>query len=66
VRIPCPGMLQLMRGVQNIDALQTRAGGVPTIDVEGYVDGELIGGIELQFETVERFVYLPMVLRNWQ
>jgi len=70
VWIPCPGSLQLMRDVQNMYALQTQAGGVPTVDVEGYVDGELIGGIELQFgaivpEPEERFIYLPVVVRNW-
>jgi hypothetical protein len=54
-----------MHDVRKTYALQTQGGGVPTIDVEGYVDGELIGGIELQFELEERFVYLPVVLRNW-
>jgi len=35
--------------------------------VEGYVTGELVGGIELQFEGEAEWhnkVYLPLVLRN--
>jgi len=38
---------------------------VPTIDVEGYVGGELVGGIEIQFEGQEgRTIYLPVVSKN--
>jgi len=39
------------------------ASGPATIDVEGYVDGELIGGIEVQLEAAapEWKVYLPIV-----
>jgi hypothetical protein len=45
--------------------MQQAAGGVPTIDVEGYVEGELVGGIEIQFEGEEgSTVYLPVVLKN--
>jgi len=33
-------------------------------DVEGYSGGELVGGIELQFEPEEqRLLYLPLVTR---
>ncbi len=39
------------------------ASGPATIDVEGYVDGELIGGIEVQLEAAppEWLIYLPIV-----
>jgi hypothetical protein len=49
VTIPCPLTLQDIFEYNKIAALQAEAGGNPIIDVEGYVDGELIGGIELQF-----------------
>ena len=70
VRIPCPLTLQAMHTSQEMHVLQQEAGGVPTIDVEGYIDGEQVGGVELQFSGKapgERFtIYLPVVLRNWQ
>jgi hypothetical protein len=35
------------------------------VDVEGYIDGELVGGIELQFAGQEApprtFIYLPVL-----
>jgi PKD repeat protein len=34
---------------EHIDRLQQEANSVPTINVEGYVDGQLLGGIQLQF-----------------
>jgi hypothetical protein len=39
------------------------ASGPATIDVEGYVDGELLGGVEVQFEAAppEWKVYLPLI-----
>jgi hypothetical protein len=65
VHIPCPGTTTALRAQQEVAAMQEAAGGVPTIDVEGYVGGELVGGIEIQFEGEEgRTVYLPVVLRN--
>jgi hypothetical protein len=65
LEIPCPSTLAAMAARQALYALQEEAGSVPTIDVEAYVDGELKGGIELQFPgPEERFVYLPVVLRN--
>jgi hypothetical protein len=69
VRIPCPGTLQLMRDLQEMYILQAQAGGVPTIDVEGYIDGELVGGIEIQLTAGDEeswfMVYLPVVMRDW-
>jgi hypothetical protein len=69
VLIPCALTLQAMYDVQEMYALQARAGGVPTIDVEGYIDGELVGGIEIQFAgdvpVSLPTVYLPVVMRDW-
>jgi hypothetical protein len=67
VEIPCPPTAQAMRTLAATRILQQEAGGVPTIDVEGYVDGELVGGIEIQFEgepMVSKMIYLPVVLRE--
>ena len=67
VKIPCPSTSQALRASQTMYALQEEAGSVPTIDVEGYVTGRLVGGIELQFEGEAEWpnkVYLPLVLRN--
>jgi hypothetical protein len=38
---------------------------VPTVDVEGYVAGDLVGGIEVQFSTDVEWpnaTYLPIVM----
>jgi hypothetical protein len=68
VLVPCPSLSAAMFEAQAIDAIQQASGSVPTIDVEGYVDGELKGGIEIQFEepaVEEHWIYLPLVLRDW-
>ena len=66
VQIPCPETASALRAQREVAAMQQAAGGVATIDVEGYVEGELVGGIEIQFEgKEEREVYLPVVLRAW-
>jgi hypothetical protein len=41
------------------------ASGPATIDVEGYVDGELLGGIEVQLEVAvpEWMIFLPVILK---
>jgi len=59
----------LVRGLRRSAAVEVvqAAGSVPTIDVEGYVDGDLRGGIEIQLappEIQQRKVYLPLVLRS--
>jgi hypothetical protein len=46
VKIPCPPSLQVA------DILQRVGGGVPTIDVEGYINGVLKGGIQIQFGEI--------------
>ena len=65
VKIPCTRALGASHTLGEIYALQAQAGSQPTIDVEGYIDGELVGGIEIQFAgEITRKVYLPIVLRN--
>jgi hypothetical protein len=66
VYIPCPSTMAALLARQELEALQQGAGGVPTVDVEGYISGELKGGIELQFATEESqpMLYLPLILRN--
>ncbi len=67
VVIPCSSQSLAAYGMQAIYAIQQASGSVPTIDVEGYVDGELVGGIELQFaepEVEQHWIYLPVVLRD--
>jgi hypothetical protein len=68
VVIPCPGTLQLARAAQEIYAVQQQAGSVPTVDVEGYIEGDLVGGIELRFTELEveeppPTIYLPLLLK---
>ncbi|HOU11595.1 MAG TPA: NEW3 domain-containing protein [Anaerolineae bacterium] len=69
VLIPCPLLSAAMFEAQTIYAVQQASGSVPTIDVEGYVDGELVGGLELQFEGAApeepHMIYLPLVLKDW-
>jgi hypothetical protein len=64
VQIPCLLTTQAQQAQAAIQAIQQAAGSVPTIDVEGYVEGELQGGIEIRFEEEHYWVYLPLVLRN--
>ena len=66
VLIPCPGTALAASRVDLIRRLQAESGGVPTIDVEGYIDGELVGGIELRFPEPppgSHVVVLPVVMR---
>jgi hypothetical protein len=66
VVIPC-GTLQLGRSMQEIYAIQQQSGSVPTVDVEGYIEGELVGGVELRFEAVPPdtpTIYLPLILKH--
>ena len=60
--IPCPNSTLAMTKLQRIQALQAESGGTPIIDVEGYSEGELIGGIELQFGPKPvYYIFLPMI-----
>ena len=61
VRIPCPPAMQVA------EILQRVGGGVPTIDVEGYIDGELAGGIQIQFGQVPGYtaaINLPLIMKG--
>jgi hypothetical protein len=64
VRIPCPPTLQAIRHLQRIYVLQDKADGVPTVDVEGYIEGALVGGIEIRFPHDRTVVYLPLILKT--
>ena len=67
VRIPCAGDLQALQAQMRVAALQQAARSVPTIDVEGYIDGDLVGGIEIQFEPADdetRWTYLPVIINE--
>jgi hypothetical protein len=67
VRIPCEAVLRASTALWRVYASEQEGGGVPTIDVEGYIDGELVGGIELRFEGVieaPRALYLPVILKS--
>jgi hypothetical protein len=67
VIIPCPNSLSSIQLYDVIAALQAKAGSVPTVDVEGYIEGELVGGIELQFshlpEPEDILIYMPLIMR---
>jgi hypothetical protein len=64
VKIPCPMTGRAVRALTEIAALQESAGSVPTIDVEGYINGALVGGIEIQLPAAPlRKLYLPLILR---
>ena len=67
VMIPCPTTLQAARAQQEMYAVQENADNGSTIDLEGYIDGELVGGIEIQFpsELEDHLVYLPVILKDW-
>ncbi|MDY7080208.1 MAG: hypothetical protein SXV54_25280 [Chloroflexota bacterium] len=69
VQIPCPLLLQTRYALQKMYTMQQQAGSVAIIDVEGYIDGELKGGIEIQFQTAtveeQPVVYLPVVLKDY-
>jgi len=65
VNIPCPSSFTEIYSQDSIQAIQAQAGSVPTIDVEGYNKGDLVGGIELQFptafDTLRRYIFLPII-----
>jgi hypothetical protein len=67
VFIPCALTLQAQHAAQEVFAMQQRVGGVPIIDVEGYIDGELLGGVELRFPDVvieSKQLYLPVITKR--
>jgi hypothetical protein len=68
VHIPCPESEDTALTWQNIEKVQDNAGSVPTINVEAYKEGELVGGIEIRFDdnyTPDfRSLFLPIITRN--
>jgi hypothetical protein len=66
VTIPCPPTALARAALYDILATQEEAGSVPTVDVEGYIEGELVGGIEIQFAEQaagpDTFIYLPLMM----
>ncbi|MFZ6030427.1 MAG: hypothetical protein ACOYYS_22185 [Chloroflexota bacterium] len=65
VLIPCPPDFLSRLSREFIQIVQAASGSVPTIDVEGYAKGVLLGGIELQFPDnayapLEK-IYLPTI-----
>ena len=68
VKIPCPSTPVDSLDGRARSTLQEESGSVPTVDVEGYIDGSLVGGIELQFKGDVEWpeeVYLPVILRAY-
>jgi hypothetical protein len=70
VHIPCPSTWQLSRAMREIYTIQQQSGSVPTVDVEGYIEGDLVGGIELRFvglevEEPQPTIYLPLVMKSY-
>ena len=64
VTIPCPTTDEEKRYHEMIDALQAGSGSTPTIDVEGYVDGRYLGGVEFQLRSkIENTIYLPLMMK---
>ena len=67
VTLPCPEDARAAMEQQAILELQQQAGSIPTIDVEGYIEGELVGGIEIQFAAGPpgHQLFLPLLLKNY-
>jgi hypothetical protein len=67
VMIPCSVTAEAAQSQGLVRAMQAAAGSVPTVDVEGYVDGKLVGGIELRFKEKgdeQITIHLPFVSRR--
>ena len=61
VRIPCPPAMQVA------DILRRAGSGAPAIDVEGYINGDLVGGIQIEFGVGEGGplpTNLPLLLKG--
>ena len=67
VQIPCASTQALSLEAESIRRLQSLANSLPKIDVEGYVNGDLVGGIEILFDDSwqpQAVLSLPLVLRG--
>jgi len=66
VWIPCPRTLSATHADDVVYRIQAEAGSVPIIDVEGYIEGELVGGVELRFPFEPGngyLIYFPLIMR---
>jgi hypothetical protein len=67
VTIPCPPSASSALQLAMISNLQAQSGSVPIVDVEGYIEGDLVGGIELRFPQIPEpevyLIYLPLIMR---
>jgi len=65
--IPCVNTYEARQLRDRITALQQEANAVPILDIEGYIQGELLGGVEYRFPSVlqppEGLLYLPLIRR---
>ncbi|MCK4725442.1 MAG: hypothetical protein KAT29_06560, partial [Anaerolineales bacterium] len=64
VQIPCALSTSLSINRERVESLQSTVESVPIIDVEGYIEGNLVGGIELQFPSSlseDRRLYMPLI-----
>jgi len=68
VLIPCPPTGAAAQARQQARLLREGAGGVPIIDVEGYIEGDLVGGIEIRFagggESLPPAIALPIIFKQ--
>jgi hypothetical protein len=70
VEIPCPSTIQGMNKVLDIQRIQAESGSNPTINVEGYIEGDLVGGIEIWFvkdyAPPWSVLWMPIVGQNFR
>jgi hypothetical protein len=68
VKIPCTANIMTLQKMKQIAELQQAAGSNPLVDVEGYVEGEFVGGIEILFAAVGELEggdwYLPILYKE--
>jgi hypothetical protein len=65
ILIPCPVTVQDATLQRMIQQMQDLSGSPPTVNVEAVANGELIGGIQLQFSSTVELpkLYLPLMQR---
>ena len=70
VEIPCPTSVQGLNEVLDIRQIQAEAKSVPTINVEGYIEGDLVGGIEIRlppdYTPPWSALWMPIVGQNFR
>jgi hypothetical protein len=67
VTMPCLRTSEAWQLHTGIAAIQQEAGSTPILDVEGYIQGELVGGVEYRFPFALQPpggpIYLPLIQR---